>query len=44
LASKSACSFSPLGIFLTENLRRKLPTFELHPDLVPCCFYPHGQQ
>jgi hypothetical protein len=33
LASKSACSFSPLGIFLTEILQKKLPTFGLHPNI-----------
>jgi hypothetical protein len=33
LASKSACSFSPFGIFLQKILQKKLPIFGLHPNI-----------
>jgi hypothetical protein len=33
LANKSACSFSPLRIFLQRSLRKRLPSFGLHPDI-----------
>jgi hypothetical protein len=45
LASKYACSFSPIGMFFTENLRRRFPFFELCQDtfeasgLLLCYFY-----
>jgi hypothetical protein len=50
LASRSACSFSPLGIFLTESLRKKLQAFRLCPDisqasdLLPCNSCQHDQK
>jgi hypothetical protein len=49
LANKSTCSFSSLGIFLTEkpskeasNLRTVSKYFQAS-DPLPCCFCLHGQ-
>jgi hypothetical protein len=45
LANRSVCSFSPIGMFFIENLRKRLPFFELYQDiflaldLLLCCFY-----
>jgi hypothetical protein len=50
LASRSACLFSPRGIFLTENPSRKLQVFELYLsisqalDLLLYNFCQHGQK
>jgi hypothetical protein len=50
LASRSTCSFSPLGVFLQKNLRKRPPTFGLCPNIfqasdpLPCCFCLHGQR
>jgi hypothetical protein len=43
IANKFACSFSPLGMFLMRNLRKRLPSFRLCPDtsraLGPLLYY-----
>jgi hypothetical protein len=50
LTNKSACSFTPLGIFLQKILQKRLPTFGLHLDtfqalgLLPYNFYPYEIQ
>jgi hypothetical protein len=50
LASKSACSFSPLGIFFTEKPSKEASIFGLYPNIFQasdpllCCFCLHGQR
>jgi hypothetical protein len=51
LARRSACSFSPLGIFFLQKiLQKKPPFFRLYSsifqasDPLPCCFYLYGQK